>query len=152
MIENIILLSSWIIASFLFYFLVPISKFRVALLAFLIMQAVTWPLGCIVSEMKLISYPIRLFEYAERTSFTFEYFIFPIISAIYNLYYPRNSYFSGVIYTSIIVSVLTGAEVILERYTDTIEYLNWKWYWTWTSMFLTLYISFGIWKWFLKIK
>jgi hypothetical protein len=150
MLEIIILLASWIIGILLFYFLVPASKFRLAILGFLIMQTITWPLGFLVSEFNFISYPVRLFDDAARTSFTFEYFAFPIVGAMYNLYYPRKSKLMGLLFTSIIVSLLTGIEVILERYTDNIEYINWRWYWSWISMFITLYISLGIWKWFIE--
>jgi len=150
LIEIIILLSSWIIGILLFCFLVPVSKLRLAIIGFLIMQTITWPLGFLVSEFNLISYPVRLFDDAARTSFTFEYFAFPIVSALYNLYHPRKSKLRGLLFTSIIVSLLTGIEVILERYTDTIEYINWRWYWSSISMFITLYISLGIWKWFNK--
>jgi hypothetical protein len=149
MLEITILLSSWIIGILLFYFLVPVSKFRLAIMGFLIMQFITWPLGFLVSEFNLISYPVRLFDDAARTSFTFEYFAFPIVSAMYNLYYPRKSKLVGFLFTSVIVSLLTGIEVMLERYTDNIEYINWRWYWSWISMFITLYISLGIWKWFI---
>lgn len=150
MLETIIIFSAWIIAILLFYFLVPVSNYRLAILGFLIMQTITWPLGFIVSEFQLISYPIRLFDYAARTSFTFEYFVFPIVSAIYNLYYPRSSILKGILFTCVIVSGLTGVEVILESYTDNIEYRHWEWYYSWISMFITLYIALGIWKWFQK--
>lgn len=152
MIDITILIVSWIIAIVLFYFLVAASKLREAILGFLSMQVLTWPLGYLVVELNLIRYPVRVFETATQSSFTFEFFVFPIVSALYNLYYPRDSKVAGFLYTAIIVSVLTGAEVILEKFTDTIEYINWEWYYSWISMFIVLYISYGIWKWFLNKK
>ena len=150
MLEILIIITVWMIGILLFYLFVPVSKIRLAVLGFLIMQSITWLLGFLVSEFNLISYPVRLFEFATRTSFTFEYFAFPIVSAIYNLYFPRNSKLGGLLYTCIIVSILTGIEIILENYTDTIDYVNWRWYLSWISMFITLYLSLGIWKWFIK--
>ncbi|WP_077618167.1 CBO0543 family protein [Bacillus sinesaloumensis] len=150
MIDITILIVSWIIAIVLFYFLVAASKLREAILGFLSMQVLTWPLGYLVVELNLIRYPVRVFETATQSSFTYEFFVFPIVSALYNLYYPRDSKVAGFLYTGIIVSVLTGAEVILEKFTDTIEYINWEWYYSWISMFIVLYISYGIWKWFLN--
>jgi hypothetical protein len=97
--------------------------------------------------MKLICYPSRFFEYATTANFTFEYFIFPIVSALYNLYYPKKaSLLKGVTFTGVIVSILTFNEVILESYTDTIEYLHWEWYWSWVSMFILLNISYRVFK------
>nr|WP_282434416.1 CBO0543 family protein [Desulfosporosinus orientis] len=42
----------------------------------------TWAVGLGVVELRLIEYPVRLFPYANRTSFSFEYFIYPSICAI----------------------------------------------------------------------
>lgn len=145
MLEKIIEVLSWVIGILLFYFLVPKPKRRKAFISLLVMQMFTWPLGFIVAELKLISYPARFFEYATSASFTFEYFVFPVISALFNLYYPNKpSILRALTYTSIIVSLLTISEVVLEKYTDNIEYLQWDWYWSWISMFVLLHISYRI--------
>ncbi|MBO1515068.1 CBO0543 family protein [Metabacillus bambusae] len=151
MIELIIETLSWIIAILLFYFYGLRTKYREAILSFLFMQFITWPLGFVVAEMKLISYPVRFFEYASRSSFTFEYFIFPVVAALYTVYYPKNSSkIKKVFYSFLIVSVLTAAEFILERYTDNIEYLKWDWYWSWLTMLVTLQIAYHGTYWFIK--
>ncbi|MDF0727108.1 hypothetical protein PY093_10315 [Cytobacillus sp. S13-E01] len=141
MLETIIEILAWIVGIMLL-FCVPKSKRREAFISILVMQVFTWPLGFIVTELKLVSYPIRFFEYATSSSFTFEYFIFPVISALFNIYYPKERSFLQVLtYTSVIVSLLTIGEVILELYTDNIQYLNWDWYWSWLSMFVLLHLS-----------
>jgi hypothetical protein len=145
LIERIVELSSLLIGILLFYFFVPKSKYRKAFLSLFIMQSFTWPLGFLIVELKLISYPIRFFEFATTASFTFEYFLFPVVSALFNINYPKRSSFLKVLtYTSVIVSILTINEVLLEVYTDNIEYLNWDWYWSWVSMFTLLHISYRV--------
>ena len=145
--EMIIEALSWVIAFLLFYFLIPKLKKREAFISILVMQLFTWPLGFIVAELKLISYPSRFFEYATTSSFTFEFLVFPVISALFNQYYPKRPTLLKVLtYSGLIVSVLTIAEVILELYTDNIEYIQWKWYWSWITMFILLYISNRVWN------
>lgn len=142
MLETTIEIVAWLIAIILFYLLIPKSKKREALLSIFVMQMFTWPLGFIVADLKLISYPVRFFEYATTASFTFEYFVFPVVSALFNQYYPKNSsYIKVFIYTSVIVSIITIGEFILEAYTDNIHYIHWDWYWSWLSMFVLLHIA-----------
>lgn len=143
--------TSWIIAIILFYFFGLRLKSCEAILSFLFMQAITWPLGFVVAEMKLIAYPVRFFEYASRSSFTFEFFVFPVVAALYSVHYPTNSTkFIKVAYSCLVVSVITIVEVILESYTDTIEYLQWSWYWSWFAMLASLQLSYRCSSWFLK--
>ncbi|MBT2757627.1 hypothetical protein J7E71_17190 [Mesobacillus foraminis] len=140
--ETIIEIGALIAGLLLFCFGVPKSKRRYAVISILVMHALTWPLGFIVAEWTLIHYPVRFFDNATNSSFTFEYVIFPIISALFNIHYPRKRTFLKVLtYTSILVSFLTIGEVILEKYTDNIEYINWHWYWSWLSMFVFLHLA-----------
>jgi hypothetical protein len=145
LLETIIEALSWFIGIMLFYFCVPKSKKRQAFVGILVMQMFTWPLGFLVAEFELISYPSRFFDNATTASFTFEYFLFPVIGAIFNIYYPRErSLLKVFTYTSVIVSLLTTGEVILEVYTDNIEYLQWDWYWSWITMFVLLHVSYRV--------
>lgn len=150
MLEIIILSLSWIIAIILFIIFVPKSKIRLALIGILVMQMLTWPLGMIAAEFDLIHYPIRFFPEATEVSFTFEYFVFPIVSTLFNLHYPNGSLWKGLAFTSVIVTAITIAEVILEKYTNTIVYLEWHWTWSWLSMFVILHLSYAIFRWIVK--
>ena len=64
----------WIVTILSVFLLVPKDKVRLAWVAFLFKQFLTWPLGLIVVDMGWIQYPIRFFENASYSSFTFEYF------------------------------------------------------------------------------
>ena len=148
MLEAWIEAGAWMGAAILFFIFVPMRKLRLALLGFFIMQTFTWPFGYMVIEFDLISYPKHFFADVSKTSFTFEYFVFPVTAAIFNLYYPKKRLI-GLLYTSVVVSILTGGEVILEKFTDNIEYHGWKWYWSWITMFLTLQMAYWVWNWIL---
>lgn len=129
-------------------FFIPKNKIRLAVVAFLFKQVITFLLGLVVVELGLLEYPVRLFASVNRTSFTYEYYFFPVICAIFNVWYPNDrstliqwGYYVG--YTSI----LTILEVIFEKYTDLIEFIHWEWYVSWITICLSFYITrlFCIW-------
>lgn len=151
LLEVIIETFAWILAIILFYLFGIKVNLRIAIIGFLFMQAITWPSGYIVTEMNLISYPVRFFDYASKSSFTFEYLVFPVVSGLFSVYYPKkSSKLKKITYTFVIVSTLTIAEIILERYTDTVEYLNWTWYLSFITMFISLHVSNFLSYWLVK--
>jgi len=148
-IENIIEIASWVIAIILLYIFVPKHKYREAYVSFLFMRALTWIFGVIVVELHLIAYPVRFFHYSLRTSFTFEYFVFPSVSILFNLYFPKEgTYIKKALHTLAFPSILTVSEVLLEIYTDTIHYIKWNWFWSWLTLLLTLSASYKFYQWF----
>src|SRR5699024_10269989 len=108
-------------------------------------------LALVFVEMKLIKYPVRLFDYASKASFTFEFFVYPAICAIFNVHYPEGK---GKIvkfgYYALYTTVITVTEVIIEINTDLIEYIHWSWYWTWITLFTTFFLARSYYKWFFK--
>ncbi|WP_367757275.1 CBO0543 family protein [Ammoniphilus sp. 3BR4] len=138
---------------FLLWRFVPRKQWRQAHVAFLFMQLMTWFLGFLTVELKLLEYPIRLFEYASRTNFTFEYFVYPSICVLFNLYYPvKSTLFLKIGYYLCYLVGITSIEVALEKYTDLITYLHWNALWTFISMLVTLFLSRKYFKWFFKFE
>jgi hypothetical protein len=132
--EGIILTGS-VVVSLLSLVLTPRNKLLQMQFIILFVQLPTWLLGLSVVEMGLLEYPYRELASVNRTSFIFEYFVLPAVCVHVNNHYPwqasalmKATYFAG---TSLL---LTGAEVILERYTMVIKYTGWEWYWTWISV------------------
>jgi len=60
---------------------IPKSRIREAQLVFLFKQSMTWLLGLLGVEFRLID-PVEFFKYATKTSFSFEYFIYPSTCSI----------------------------------------------------------------------
>src|SRR3954464_586527 len=88
---KIIETSSWVIMSILLIKFVPRNRIREAWVIFSFKQFMTWLFGLMVVEKNLISYPSRLFfKKATRSSFTFEYFVYPALCILFNLYYPQK--------------------------------------------------------------
>ncbi|EGD48495.1 hypothetical protein Cpap_2917 [Ruminiclostridium papyrosolvens DSM 2782] len=151
--EIVIMVAAWLLMISTLIAFVPKEKIRHAQVVFLFQQFVTWVLGLIVVEMRFIEYPARLFSYANRTSFSFEYFIYPSICVIFNLHYPKdNSKKKQFLYFFCYCTGMTIFEVLCEIYTDLIEYTNWTWYYSWITFYLTLYLSRKYYIWFFKRK
>lgn len=88
-IEWWLLLSVYAVATVI-VFLISKNNFRLAVVAFLFTQVITFLIGLVVVELGLLKYPVRLFSSINRTSFTYEYYAFPVICAAFNVWYPNN--------------------------------------------------------------
>ncbi|WP_449536501.1 CBO0543 family protein [Ferdinandcohnia sp. Marseille-Q9671] len=136
-------LATWIV------FLIPKKKFRLAVVAFLFKQLITFLIGLVVVELELLEYPTRLFSSINRTSFTFEYYAFPVVCAAFNVWYPNGrSIFIQLGYYAGFSTVLTIIEIIIEKYIDLIKYIHWEWYITWITIALSFYLTRKFCNWF----
>jgi len=152
--EKSIEISAWIVAALLLAKFVPRKRIREAHVAFLFKQVITWFFGLLVVEKNLISYPYRLFfKKAIKSSFTFEYFVFPTLNVLFNIYYPekRNLFLKASYYASHTLLV-TFLEWIALKYTKLIRYENWTLYNTFISIWLSYYVSRQYQRWFFKNK
>ena len=141
----------WTITILSLFFLIPKNKVRLALVAFLFKQVITWPTGLYVVHMGWIQYPIRFFENANQSSFTFEYFFYPVMCAYFNVYFPVGKSLSvRVAYYIFYCTILTLAELIILHNTHLIVYINWNAYATWVTLFITFYSTRQFCVWFFK--
>ncbi|NHC21183.1 CBO0543 family protein [Bacillus sp. MM2020_4] len=152
--EKTIEISSWIIVSLLLIKCTPKNKIRETLVVFLFKQALTWIFGLLVVEKNLISYPYRLFfKKANKANFSFEYFIYPGLCALFSLYYPKNkSNLLKTLHFFISTSVIVIFEIIAVKYTKLIKYKKWTWYWSFITIWITDYVTHAFHKWFFKTK
>ncbi|MFC4803312.1 CBO0543 family protein [Neobacillus sp. GCM10023253] len=143
-----ILISVYAVSTGILFF-IPKNKFRLAVVAILFKQVITFLIGLVVVELGLLEYPVRLFPSVNRTSFTYEYYAFPVICAAFNVWYPnkRSTLFQSAYYVGF-TSVLTIGEIIIEKYTDLITYIHWAWYISWISICLSFFISRLFCRWF----
>ena len=151
--EYTIIAIAWIITIVSLVKFVPKAKIREAELAFLFNQVITWVVGLAVVEFGLLEYPVRLFPNATKSSFTFEYFIYPSICAIFNVNYPEDKRtFGQFMYYFYFCTTMTVIEVIIERYTTVLTYIHWTWYITWITLFITFYMTRKYYVWFFRQK
>ena len=150
--ENVIEWSAIVVMTLLLYIFVPRNKVRDALTIFLFKQFVTCFFGLLVVEKNLISYPSRLFfKKTIKSSFTFEFFVYPALCVLFNLYYPeKRNKMIKTLYYLIHSWIITGFEIYALKYTNNIDYKNWTWYWSLSTMWFTNYLSRLYYKWFTK--
>ena len=147
-----ILAFAWLLTIGMLFIFIPRDKIREALVIFLFKQLITWIIGLLVVELGLIEYPVRSFANASWTSFDFEYFIYPAICVVFNLHYPVGKKpLKQLMHYVNYCSAITFVEVLIERYTDIIEYIHWEWYVTWITLFITFYVSRRFYLWFFKL-
>jgi hypothetical protein len=149
-IEWWLLILVYVLATVILLF-IPKDRIRLAIVAFLFKQVITFLSGLVVVELGLLEYPIRFFASVNRTSFTFEYYAFPVLCAAFNVWYPNSrsalvqiGYYCGV------VTVITVVEVLIEKYTVLIKYIHWEWYITWVTICLSFYLTRLFCVWFFR--
>ncbi|WP_280637197.1 CBO0543 family protein [Alkalihalobacillus sp. BA299] len=150
--EKSIIFSSSFIIIFLLILYVPKQKVRQAFVSFLFHQVITWFFGLLVVEKGLIKYPYRyFFKHSNKSSFLFEYLIFPAIAVLFNLYFPKKSNKGRIIlYYFLYTSIITSFEMIAVKYTKLIRYKKWAWYWSFVTIWTSYYLSHLFYKWFFK--
>ncbi|MFB6467420.1 CBO0543 family protein [Cytobacillus sp. Hz8] len=152
--DKVILILCLILTTLSLIAFIPKHKIREAQVAFLFKQVVTWLFGLFVVEKNLISYPTRLFfKKANKSSFSFEYYIYPALCALFNVYYPEKSNKTiKFLYNLLYPSFITIFEILAVKYTSLIRYNKWKWYWSFITLWITNYISRIYHRWFFKVE
>jgi len=149
--ETLILYTVWIVTAILLVIFINRKTLIRAQVSFLFMQVPSWLFGALVVQGRLIEYPVGFLSIAYRASFTFEFFVFPAISSIFNVHFPKEKpWFVKTIYVFSFPTVITIIEVFLEKYTELIKYLNWTWYLSFITITITLLISYCYYLWFFK--
>ncbi|WP_185806846.1 CBO0543 family protein [Bacillus sp. HMF5848] len=144
-----ILVCIWAVTIVALLLFIPKDKVRHGVLAFLYKQIVTWLFGLVVVDKGLIAYPIRIFSKANKSSFSFEYFFYPSLCAIFNIHYPegKSKWLKGFYYL-FHAGFITLVEVCAEKYTNLIQYKRWSWYWSFLTIATTYYSSRLFYRWF----
>ncbi|WP_110111808.1 CBO0543 family protein [Bacillus sp. CGMCC 1.16541] len=136
----------------LLFLFVPRKKVRDAVIIAIFLQFITWPAGLLAVEMEWIHYPVQLFpkeNQFNRSSFTFEFFLFPVVAILFSIYYPKQaSWWRIMLYTIGFVGAFTLIEVIVEQTTNLVQYDEWKWYWTFISVTIALLLNHIYYRWF----
>ncbi len=118
---------------------IPKTKYRLALLSFLSLEATTWASINILVQIDAISFPVREFTKATQGGFIQNFIFYPMIFAWYMVSYPNKSavirkilhyiiFVSAVVWFIYFISVYTGLEDFIKG--------------TKQSQLIRLYISF----------
>jgi hypothetical protein len=148
--EAILLIAVTLISIISLLFIPKKKRFQ-AQLIFLFVQFPTWILGLSAVELRLLEYPYRELSKVNRTSFIFEYLVLPVLCIHFNAHFPQNvTRKKKLVFYLGTTSILTGVEVVLEKFTDVIKYTGWKWYMTFLSVWFVLWLSRIVTSWYFK--
>jgi hypothetical protein len=127
------------------------KNIRKALLATLVAQLFTWPVGLLFTSFGKIEYPVRLFPKAADNSVLHGFILNPTIFAIYYIHYPKQAKLIWrLVYTLLITVIPVSIEVIESKYTNLVHYKAWKGYYTWALVLVVYFIIRKYLDWFFK--
>lgn len=131
--DELILLFFFVLSIVLFIFCLRKQPIKEWLLSFLLTAYFAYILGAIVVELGWIQY-LALGDYVNG-GYLYELLLLPVI----NTYFYQTSYRStvrGILFQCVLYTTgLTIVEVILEKYTELIEFVSWHWTYTLFSVF-----------------
>lgn len=149
-VDVLVLILMWVIGLLSFIFFTPKNRKRRFILAFFICQTLTWLDSLLLVKFHLIAFPVREFPKASDLLLTVNYFFIPLLCGFYIISKPKRNYFVRLVYLSIWVTGTVLLIVLLEKYTNLIEYIHYAWYWSWLDFFGVYTISKGLYQWFFK--
>lgn len=149
--EHLILAAMWLFGIVGFILFIPCKDRRKGLLAFMMFQAAIWLCDMPSFQYGLISSPVRIFPKATDLSITINYIFYPVVFSIYYVHKKEiSNRLNKFIYFFIAVSIVTLFDVIIERYTDLLDYGFMTWYLMWIYIGFLFFVSQVLCDWFLK--
>ncbi|KKI91321.1 hypothetical protein WQ54_15365 [Bacillus sp. SA1-12] len=151
--EHWILVAMWVFGFVGFLLLIPRKDRRKGWLAFLMFQAFIWLCDMPSFQYGLLSAPVREFPKATDLAITINYFFYPVMFSIFYVHKKGNgSIWSRFAYFFVWISIMTLFDVVLERYTDLLEYGFITWYGMLIYIGFLFYVSQVCCNWFFKDK
>lgn len=127
------------------------KNIRKALLAILMAQLFTWPIGLLWITFGKIEYPVRLFPKAADNSFLHGFITNPTTFAIFYIHYPRKAKLIWrVAYTLLITAIPVIIEAVESKYTSLVHYKAWNGYYSWALGLIVYFIIRKYLDWFFK--
>jgi len=151
--EHLILLLMWLFGFVGFILFVPKKDRRKGILAFMMFQAIIWLCDMPAFKYDLLRAPVRELPKASDLPLTIDYFFYPVLFSIFYVHRRvEGSLGSRITYFLVWVSAASLLDIVIERYTDLLEYKFLKWYGMWMYIGFLFYISQVCCNWFYKDK
>jgi len=151
--EQLLLIVMWLSGFTGMILFIPNNERRKGILAFMVFQSFIWLCDMPAFSFHLLSAPVREFPKATDLALTINYFFYPVLFSIYYVNKrKKNGLLSKITYFLVWVSTLTMYDVILERYTDLLEYGYIRWYGMWIYIGFLFFVSQACCNWFFKEK
>lgn len=151
--EHVILIAMWLVGIVGFVLFITRKDRREGLFSLMVFQSFVWLCDMFSFEFGLLSAPVRLFPKATDLALTINYIFYPVLFSIY--YVKRKSKGNRrkrITFFLIWISAITLFDVVIERYTDLLEYGLITWYWMWVYIGFLFFVSQVCSDWFFKDK
>lgn len=148
-IERLILVAMWLFGFIGFILFIPRKDWRKGFLAFLVFQAIIWLCDMPSFKFDLLRAPVREFPKATDLPLTIDYFFYPVLFSIFYVHRRRKGRWTYFFVWTTLLSIL---DIVIERYTDLLEYEFLKWYGMWVYIVFLFYVSQICCNWFFKDK
>ncbi|WP_102273091.1 CBO0543 family protein [Cytobacillus massiliigabonensis] len=153
MMEHFILAAMWIFGFIGFILFIPRKNRRKGIFAFMIFQAFIWLCDMPSFKFGLLSAPVREFPKATDLAITIDYFFYPVLFSIFYVSQKRQgTKWMKFIYSLVWISAITLFDIVIEKYTDLLEYGRLTWYGMWLYIGLLFFVSLTCCNWFFKDK
>jgi hypothetical protein len=151
--ERFILVAMWLFGFVGLILFIPRKDRRKGFLAFLMFQAIIWLCDMPAFKFDLLRAPIRELPKATDLPLTIDYFFYPVLFSIFYVHRPvKGSLWSRFTYFLIWITASALLDIVIERYTDLLEYEFLKWYGMWMYIGFLFYVSQVCCNWFFKDK
>ncbi|MFZ7946083.1 CBO0543 family protein [Neobacillus sp. 19] len=151
--EFYILIAIWLFTIIALILFIPRKDRRRGFLAFLMFQAVIWLCDMPSFKLGLLSAPVRELPKATDLPLTIDYFFYPSLFAIFYVHRRvKGSLAFRLTYFFVWISVITLIDIVLERYTDLLEYERITYSGMWIYIVFLFYVSQACCNWFFKDK
>ncbi|SFD45205.1 hypothetical protein SAMN05216238_101402 [Lentibacillus persicus] len=102
-------------------------------------------LGDLVAKAGMLTYPVKLFPQLQ-SSVLYEYLLLPLICVRHVQITYQSSFLKWCLYAFFYSGVVTIVEVLLEKYTALVHFINWNWLYSLISvMFFIVGIRLLMW-------
>ena len=151
--ERLILVAMWLFGFVGFILFIPRKNRRKGLFAFMMFQSIIWLCDMPAFKYGLLSAPIREFPKATDLALTINYFFYPALFSIFYVHKKvKDGLWSRFAYFFVWVSIITLCDIVIERYTDLLEYGLLTWYGMWIYIGFLFFVSRVCCNWFFKDK
>ncbi|MFJ8256640.1 CBO0543 family protein [Peribacillus asahii] len=149
--EHLILVAMWLLGFVGLILFIPRKNRRKGLFAFMMFQAIIWLCDMPAFKYGLLSAPVREFPKATDLALTINYFFYPALFSIFYVHKKvKGSLWSRFTYFFVWISIITLFDIVIERYTDLLEYGLLTWYGMWIYIGFLFYVSRVCCNWFFK--
>jgi len=124
--DHYILITLWIIGTLVFIAFVWRKDLRKGILTMMIFQTFIWLFNMFLYQYGFESAPVRELPKAHEFPLTIDYFFHPLLFSLFYLYKRLK-----IVYLLVWVTVATAFDVIIEKYTDLLQFGKMTWYLDW---------------------